>query len=46
MDSLKGAKLLKADGSSVEADNALQGKVYIMKIITYKIDHLTSNFRI
>ena len=27
MDSLKGAKLLKADGSSVEADNALQGKV-------------------
>jgi len=27
MDSLKGAKLLKADGSSVEVDNALQGKV-------------------
>ena len=27
MDSLKGAKLLKADGSSVDAEIALQGKV-------------------
>merc|ERR1712179_827725 len=26
MDSLKGAKLVKADGSSVEADSALEGK--------------------
>ena len=29
MDSLKGAKLVKADGSSVEADAALAGKVNI-----------------
>jgi len=29
MDSLKGAKLIKADGSSVEADSALAGKVNI-----------------
>ena len=27
MDSLKGAKLIKADGSSVEADSALADKV-------------------
>ena len=27
MDSLKGAKLFKADGSAVDADTALQGKV-------------------
>ena len=32
MDSLKGAKLLKADGSSVDADTALQGKVSIIHI--------------
>ena len=30
MDSLKGAKLLKADGSSVDADTALQGKVLLI----------------
>merc|ERR1711987_6254 len=30
MDSLKGAKLVKADGSSVEADSALEGKDLIL----------------
>jgi len=30
MDSLKGAKLVKADGSSVEADSALAGKEIIL----------------
>ena len=29
MDSLKGVKLIKADGSSVEADSALEGKVML-----------------
>ena len=32
MDSLKGAKLVKSDGSSVEADSALEGKVKIEKV--------------
>jgi len=27
MDSLKGTKLVKADGGSVDADSALEGKV-------------------